>query len=189
MANNQMIITILILLQLAFLKANTTTHEVATRYRDDPRDDYPPRDDINTARVVVEGKVYCERCKYGGPWSLSGAQPIEAARVSVICKNYKRRLSYYKTYSTDHDGYFYAELKGFRMSHYLLDHPLQSCRVKLVSSPLDHCNLISNVNNGVGGSPLRFENKVLFRRNTETVIYAAGPLAFRPNDCYAQTTP
>ncbi|OMP07098.1 hypothetical protein COLO4_07629 [Corchorus olitorius] len=42
-------------------------------------------------------------------------------------------------------------------SYTLLDHPLQSCSVKLVSSPDENCN------NGIDGSPLRYEGPVAFR--------------------------
>nr|XP_043635210.1 non-classical arabinogalactan protein 30-like [Erigeron canadensis] len=175
MANNQFTTIILILLPLAFLVAATIAHEV------------PAKQD-KTATVVVEGKVYCQSCKYFGSWSLTDAEPIPAAKVSVICKNHKRRVSYYNAFETDKDGYFYAELKDFKMSHYLLDHPLHSCHVKLVSSPLQTCNLLSNVNNGINGSPLRFENKVVYGNNYEAVVYGSGPLAFRPTNCGPEPT-
>ena len=133
--------------------------------------------------VVVEGMVYCQSCKAFGTWSLTGAKPIPAAKVSVICKNHKDRVSYYKAFETNAEGYFYGQLAGFNMSHNLLDHPLHSCNVRLVSSPLENCNLLSNVNYGLNGSPLRYENKRIFGKNYEAVIYAAGPLAFRPANC------
>ncbi|KAD7480236.1 hypothetical protein E3N88_03372 [Mikania micrantha] len=34
---------------------------------------------------------------------------------------------------------------------------------------------------------LRFENKVLFEKNYEAVIYGIGPLAFRPTNCLIVT--
>lgn len=133
--------------------------------------------------VVVEGIVYCQSCEQAGTWSLSGAKPIPAAKVSVICKNQKDQVSYYKVFETDGNGYFYAQLEGFTMTQSLLEHPLQACHVKPVSSPLQNCNLLTNVNYGLYGSPLRYENKKLFGSNYEAVIYAAGPLAFRPDHC------
>ncbi|KAL7253449.1 hypothetical protein ACSBR1_007895 [Camellia fascicularis] len=133
--------------------------------------------------VVVEGMVYCQSCEHFGTWSMSGAELISAAKVSVICKDYRNRVSYYKAFETDVHGYFYAQLEGFRMGHSLLDHPLTSCHVKLVSSPLQSCNLLSNVNYGLNGSPLHYENKRTLGKNYEAVVYAAGPLAFRPAHC------
>ena len=147
--------------------------------------DIPPQE--KKTEVVVEGMVYCQSCDNYGSWSLSKAEPIASAKVSVICKNKKDQVSFYKSFETDGNGYFFAELEGFQMSHSLLDHPLQSCRVKLVSSPLENCNLLSNINHGLYGSPLRYESKRLYRKDYEVVIYAAGPLAFRPAHCPAPT--
>ncbi|XVF40775.1 hypothetical protein PTKIN_Ptkin01aG0142900 [Pterospermum kingtungense] len=141
----------------------------------------------NNSEVVVEGVVYCQSCDNYGSWSLSKGQPIASAKVSVICKNSKNQVSFYKAFETDGNGYFFAQFKGFQMSHSLLDHPLQACHVKLVSSPLDNCNLLSNINNGLYGSPLRYESKRLYRKDYDVVIYAAGPLAFRPAHCPAPT--
>ncbi|TXG50074.1 hypothetical protein EZV62_025949 [Acer yangbiense] len=133
--------------------------------------------------VVVEGMVYCQSCKYLGSWSLSEAKPLSSAKVSVICNNGKDQINYYKAFSTNENGYFYAQLEGFKMNSCIWEHPLQSCHVRLVSSPLENCSLISNINNGMYGAPLRFEKKKLVGSNYEAAIYAAGPLAFRPTDC------
>ena len=137
--------------------------------------------------VVVEGMVYCQSCNKFGTWSLTGATPISAAKVSVICKNQKNQVSYYKAFATNANGYFYAQLDGFKMKNNLADHPLQACHVKLVSSPSQSCNLLTNVNYGLDGSPLRYEKKGLASNNYEAVIYAAGPLAFRPAYCTPST--
>lgn len=137
--------------------------------------------------IVVEGMVYCQSCGHFGTWSLTGAKPIPSAKVSVLCKDQKDRVSFYKVFSTDGNGYFYAQLEGFKINHYILDHPLHSCTVRLVSSPLTNCNLLSNINSGIDGSPLRYEKKRLYGKNYEAVVYAAGPLAFRPAHCAPMT--
>ena len=133
--------------------------------------------------VVVEGMVYCQSCDHYGTWSLTGAKPIPSAKISVICKNFRNQVSYYKAYEANEHGYFYAQLDGFKMGHSILDHPLHSCHVKLVSSPLPNCSLLSNVNYGLNGASLRYDNKVLRGSHYEAVIYSAGPLAFRPAQC------
>ncbi|KAK6932978.1 hypothetical protein RJ641_035872 [Dillenia turbinata] len=149
-------------------------------------EDYLPSKPITKKPDVgVEGMVYCQSCKHFGTWSLTDAKPIQGAKVSVICKDYKDRVTYYKTCETDKNGYFYAQLDGFKMSHLLLDHPLHSCHVKLVSSPDQGCNLLSNINNALYGAPLRYENKRLVGEIYEAVVYAAGPVAFRPSHCPA----
>ncbi|KAG8380866.1 hypothetical protein BUALT_Bualt06G0061000 [Buddleja alternifolia] len=139
--------------------------------------------------VVVEGMVYCQSCEQYGTWSLTKAKPIEAATISVICKDHRNRVSFYKAFQTGKNGYFYGELKGFKMSHSFLDHPLHSCKVKLVSSPLENCNLLTNINEGLYGAPLRYEDKRIVSSNYEAVVYAAGPLAFRPDNCPPKENP
>ncbi|XP_075485984.1 non-classical arabinogalactan protein 30 [Primulina tabacum] len=139
--------------------------------------------------VVVEGTVFCQSCSDYGTWNLNKAKPIESAIVSVICKDHRNRVSFYKAFQTGKNGYFYAVLKGFRMSRSFLDHPLHACKVRLVSSPVPSCNLLTNVNYGLYGAPLRYENKRLVGRNYQAVIYAAGPLAFRPGKCVPKAEP
>ncbi|KAL9660196.1 hypothetical protein QQ045_025008 [Rhodiola kirilowii] len=90
---------------------------------------------VTTIDVVVEGVVYCQSCKLHGSWNLDGAIPLPKAKVSVQCKDHKGRVAYYKSVETDSKGHYYSQLDGFNMSHYLLDHPLHACEVKLVSSP------------------------------------------------------
>ncbi|XP_061995967.1 non-classical arabinogalactan protein 30-like [Rosa rugosa] len=131
--------------------------------------------------VVVEGMVYCQSCDYRG-WSLTGATPLPLAKVSVVCKNNIGQVGYYKTFQANANGYVYAELEGNKMNR-ALDYPLQNCRVKLVSSPLQKCNLATNVNYGIDGAHLRSEGKSYTSPNYNAVIYAAGPFAFRPSRC------
>ncbi|KAI6676164.1 hypothetical protein NL676_036960 [Syzygium grande] len=167
----------LILLQLVSISSGSAT------YKHVPGKTVPKAMD-----VVVEGMVYCQSCKYSGTWSLAEANPLGSAKVSVVCKNYKNRVTYYKSFQTLESGYFHAELKGFEMSHSILDHPLHACHVKLVSSPLAGCNLLSNINYGMYGAPLRYEDKRLYGKEYEAVVYSAGPLAFRPSYCPPEET-
>ncbi|PIA37534.1 hypothetical protein AQUCO_03000244v1 [Aquilegia coerulea] len=143
----------------------------------------PPAEKQKKINVVVEGMVYCQSCKYYGTWSLTDAKPIPSAKVSVTCKNHKNIVTFYKIFVTDEGGYFYAPLDGYKMDDYVLDHPLHSCEVRLVASPLPTCNSPTNINYGLNGASLRYENKRIFGSNYEAVIYAAGPLAFRPGYC------
>ncbi|KAB2596332.1 proline-rich protein 1 [Pyrus ussuriensis x Pyrus communis] len=145
--------------------------------------DYSPETPEQTEKVVVEGVVYCQSCDRYGTSSLAGAEPIPSAKISVICKNHKGQVSFYKSFVADVKGYFYAQLEGFKVGQHLLDHPLHGCKVKLVSSPLAKCSELTNVNYGLYGAPLRYEDKRLWGRNYEAVVYAAGPLAFRPSYC------
>ncbi|KAL6003172.1 hypothetical protein ACLOJK_023395 [Asimina triloba] len=132
---------------------------------------------------VVEGMVYCQNCSYIGSWSLKAARAIPSAKVSVVCKDHKGRVSFYKAFTADQNGYFYGQLRGYQLQNSYLDHPLQACTVHLVSSPDPKCNLLSNINHGIDGAPLRFERKTLSGDNYAAVIYAAGPVSFRPSYC------
>ncbi|KAK9159160.1 hypothetical protein Scep_005734 [Stephania cephalantha] len=147
-------------------------------------DDASYGDAEEKVEVVVEGVVSCQSCEAYGTWSLADSKPISNAKVSVICKNHKDNISYYKVFPTDESGYFYAQLNEFKMDNNILDHPLHSCRVHLVSSPLPTCNHLTNINYGIDGAPLRYNNKRLFGENYEAVIYSVGPFAFRPAQCY-----
>ncbi|KAJ4970785.1 hypothetical protein NE237_003884 [Protea cynaroides] len=133
--------------------------------------------------VAVEGMVYCQSCKLKGTWSLVDAKPISSAKVSIICKDQKDRVSFYQVAETDETGYFYQILEGFTMKHYILDHPLHGCTVHLVSSPLPSCKLVTNINYGLDGAALHYNNKRLFGTKYEAVVYTAGPLVFRPAQC------
>lgn len=144
---------------------------------------YTQADDEKKTEVVIEAIVYCQSCEHSGTWSLIGANPISSAKVSVTCKNHKDHIVYYKVFETDQNGYLYAPLEGFKMQHSLLDHPLHSCYVKPIWSPLQNCSLLSNVNNGINGATLRYDNKRLRGTKYEAVVYEAGPLAFRPSHC------
>ncbi|KAL5974970.1 hypothetical protein ACLOJK_031646 [Asimina triloba] len=130
---------------------------------------------------AVEGVIYCQSCAHVGTSSLIDAKPMRSAKVGVACKDYRGRVSFYKSFETDPNGYFYAPLDGHKTEHVFLDHPLQSCTVHLLSSTETSCNVPSNLNSGLVGSPLRYEKKRLFREE----LYAAGPLAFRPSNCPA----
>ncbi|KAK9913769.1 hypothetical protein M0R45_037578 [Rubus argutus] len=167
MASKQLIVVVssLLLIGLAFFPSTTATT-------------YPSKPEVH---VVVEGMVYCQSCDRHG-WSLTGATPIPSAKVSVVCKNNIGQVGYYKTFQANANGYVYAELEGNKMNR-ALDSPLQNCRVKLVSSPLQKCNLATNVNFGIDGAHLRSEGKSYTSKDYQAVIYAAGPFAFRPAHC------
>lgn len=150
------------------------------------QEDYPTKK-VSKTSVVVEGQVYCQSCKEQGTSSLSEAKPISGAKISVICKSHRNRVFYYSSYTTNEYGYFYAKLEGYTMGHYLLEHPLTACKVKLVSSSQENCNIPTNINYGISGASLRYENKRVLKKDCDSVIYASGPLAFRPAQCTPET--
>ncbi|KAJ6432480.1 hypothetical protein OIU84_019673 [Salix udensis] len=105
MASNQLTVFICSLLLLPLLVFPSTAAH------DETAPTEPMKKKVD---VVVEGIVYCQSCKYSGSWSLTGAKPIPSAKVSVVCKNSNKQVSFYKTYETDAYGYFYAQLDGLQ---------------------------------------------------------------------------
>ncbi|KAL4189646.1 hypothetical protein AMTRI_Chr08g166380 [Amborella trichopoda] len=127
--------------------------------------------------VVVEGMVYCQSCELKGTHSLAEAKPIAGAKVGVACKDEKGRVKWYQAHKTDSYGYFYASVIGFAPS---MD-ALSSCTAYLLSSPDPECNLLTNINGGFEGSPLRYKGNL---KAGKVLLYATGPLAFRPARCH-----
>lgn len=141
--------------------------------------------------VVVEGMVYCQSCNQMGSWKVSHDNPINEAIVSVYCRGDDNGgVNFYKTFNTSKEGYFYAELKGFKVSKDSLDVPINSCYVRVVSSPNVYCNYPTNVGYGFSGlgSPLKYQDKTIsYDDRYQAAIYSAGPLAFRPVVCSPYT--
>ncbi|ONI24673.1 hypothetical protein PRUPE_2G254400 [Prunus persica] len=91
MASRRLIILIsTLLIPLAFPSI------AATEY--DPK---KPEEAQKKIDVVVEGMIYCQSCDHYGTWSLTDAEPIPSAKVSVICNNHKDQVSFYKAFVTD----------------------------------------------------------------------------------------
>ncbi|XP_074592141.1 non-classical arabinogalactan protein 30-like [Curcuma longa] len=130
--------------------------------------------------AVVEGMVYCQKCKYAGTWNLHGARPLAAAKVTITCKSPRRRVVFHRAVSTDTNGYFYSSLEGGRGGHF---DPVKACVVRLLASRDATCNKLTNVNYGIEGAALRCENKTIAGGQYVKDFYAAGPLAFRPVRC------
>ena len=122
---------------------------------------------------------------------MSHDNPISDASVSVFCRGDDNGgVNFYKTFNTNKQGYFYAELKGFKISKDSLDVPINSCYVRVVSSPNVYCNYPTNVDYGFSGlgSPLKYQDKTLsYKDRYQAVVYSAGPLAFRPVYCSPYT--
>ncbi|KAK1264767.1 hypothetical protein QJS04_geneDACA010639 [Acorus gramineus] len=127
--------------------------------------------------VIIEGTVRCQSCAYIGSWSLTSSKPISSAKVGIACKDHKNRVRFYQSFKTDNNGYFYAPLKGL-----VVKDVVKACSVKLLASADQGCNVLTNVNYGIGGASLRFEKRLLLGGKSYAV-YAAGPLAFRPATC------
>ncbi|KAJ1254927.1 hypothetical protein BS78_K306900 [Paspalum vaginatum] len=134
--------------------------------------------------VRVEGVVLCQSCAHRGSQILDGAAPLPGAKVTVTCRDKKNRVMAYRRPVADSNGYFHAEFGVERAGDYFSKDPSKACFVRLLSSPDAKCNLVTNINGGLEGAPLRDEGKRWTdQRGIENVVYAAGPLAFKLAMC------
>ncbi|XP_072976423.1 non-classical arabinogalactan protein 30-like [Typha angustifolia] len=138
-----------------------------------------PKDKI---RVMVEGIVYCQSCSQSG-WSLTGAKGLPSAKVSITCRDHKNRPANYNVGTTDGNGYFLATVDVTDIKDFYKHDPEQACSVRLLASPDVNCNLFTNINNGLSGASIRDEGKRVYGPAYDTLLYATGPLAFRPAYC------
>ncbi|TKW13576.1 hypothetical protein SEVIR_5G111000v4 [Setaria viridis] len=134
--------------------------------------------------VHVEGLVLCQSCAKRGSPSLDGAAALPGARVTVTCRDRKNRVMTWRCPVADYNGYFHAEFSVEPTSDFFGNDPREACFVRLLSSKDAKCNVVTNINGGMGGALLRDEGKRWTNRyGIENVMYAAGPLAFRPKMC------
>ncbi|PVH39351.1 hypothetical protein PAHAL_5G484000 [Panicum hallii] len=134
--------------------------------------------------VRVEGLVLCQSCMQWGSQSLDGAAPLPGAKVTVTCRDKKNRVMSWRSPAADYNGYFHAEFGVERAGDYFGGDPRAACFVRLLSSPDARCNGVTNIGGGMEGAPIRDEGKRWTdQRGIENVVYAAGPLAFKPAMC------
>uniref|UniRef100_A0A0E0JEF7 Uncharacterized protein n=1 Tax=Oryza punctata TaxID=4537 RepID=A0A0E0JEF7_ORYPU len=144
----------------------------------------PPPAHSDKLLVRVEGMVYCQSCAYRNTHSLYGAMPLPKAEVSVTCHDAKNHVMECKRAIADESGYFLTELGVTKVSDFFMGDPRKACHVLLRASPDFKCNNPTNINySGIEGAPLRDEGKRWTGQGYDNVVYAAGPLAFRPAIC------
>uniref|UniRef100_A0ACD5VCE4 Uncharacterized protein n=1 Tax=Avena sativa TaxID=4498 RepID=A0ACD5VCE4_AVESA len=132
--------------------------------------------------VKVEGMVYRQGCAHRNTWRLDGAAPLPGARVTVTCRDRKNRVMAWRAAKADRNGYFLADFgEGPPAAAYFRGDPAKACFVRLLASPDRKCDDLTTVNHGIAGAPLRHEGKGSPAQGY--VVYAAGPLAFRPRKC------
>ncbi|WOL06873.1 hypothetical protein Cni_G15607 [Canna indica] len=137
--------------------------------------------------VAVGGLVSCQDCSTAGTWDLAGAKPLPGAKLSITCKDHRRRVVLYKAAAADDNGYVFAELYTTTMRGGYFD-PVEACTARLLVSPEERCSVATDVNGGAQGAQLRYENTTLAGQFADIDVYVVGPLAFRPANCQPKTT-
>uniref|UniRef100_A0A0E0BXI7 Uncharacterized protein n=1 Tax=Oryza meridionalis TaxID=40149 RepID=A0A0E0BXI7_9ORYZ len=150
-----------------------------------PPQQYTPPAHSDKLLVRVEGMVYCQSCTQRNTHSLEGAKPLPKAEVSVICHDTKNRVMVRcRQAVADDNGYFRAELDETKVSDFYMGDPRKACYVRLRASPDFECNNPTNINySSIEGAPLCDEGKRWVDHDYYNVMYATGPLAFRPAIC------
>ncbi|XP_052140991.1 non-classical arabinogalactan protein 30-like [Oryza glaberrima] len=150
-----------------------------------PQQQYTPPAHSNKLLVKVEGMVYCQSCAQRNTHSLEGAKPLPKAEVTVICHDAKNRIMVRCRRAVANDnGYFLAELDETKVSDFYMGDPRKACYVRLRASPDFECNNPTNINySSIEGAPLRDEGKRWADHDYYNIMYATGPLAFRPAIC------
>ncbi|KAE8792547.1 non-classical arabinogalactan protein 31-like [Hordeum vulgare] len=142
-----------------------------------------PAANCDKVMLKVEGVVYCQSCTHQNSWCLDGATPLPGAKVMVTCRDAKNRVMVSRTPVADGKGYFLAEFDVAEKADYYMGDPAKACFVRLLASPDRKCDDLTNVNYGIEGAPLRHEGKRWSGEGYENVVYAAGPLSFKPDTC------
>ncbi|KAM6558329.1 hypothetical protein CsatA_027568 [Cannabis sativa] len=125
--------------------------------------------------IAVQGLVLCKQgLKYF---------PIQGAVAKIICiaeceEGYKTKTLSILSGASDAKGYFYATLLS--PSTLIGDHinniwNLKECKAYLDHSPLESCNIPTNVNDGIHGHLLSSYNVL---KHTSTKLFSVGPFYY-----------
>ncbi|KAL3519772.1 hypothetical protein ACH5RR_017921 [Cinchona calisaya] len=123
--------------------------------------------------VAVQGVVYCKSCKYAGVDTLWGAKPLVGAVVRLICHNTQYKPVVAEA-MTDKNGYFLI------MPEKLTNAAHHKCKVFLVKSPSEMCNVPTNFNYGLNGTilvPTSKPNPL----GPKYALFNVGPFAYEPS--------
>ncbi|XP_022717827.1 proline-rich protein 3-like [Durio zibethinus] len=120
--------------------------------------------------IAVEGLVLCK--------SGSKHYPIQGALAKVTCQAVDE-IGHEKTLPicsvpTDAKGYFFATVSSLSVADKSLK--LKDFKAFLERSPLETCNVPTNVNKGITGAPLSVSYRVLNEKHSK--LYSVGPFFF-----------
>ncbi|KAJ7559781.1 hypothetical protein O6H91_04G100900 [Diphasiastrum complanatum] len=122
--------------------------------------------------TVVGGYVYCHDCAHNGSrWIKS----LPSALVSVLCKDKKtHNVTSYGAARTNAKGYYQVKLPH----HNPLRQGIANCKVHLLVSTDEKCNVVTNTGNGKVGA-----NLLLRKAYYNELFFRAAPMAFTPYYC------
>ncbi|XP_065859444.1 proline-rich protein 3-like [Euphorbia lathyris] len=144
-----------------------------------PNGGYVPKPEVPLP-IGIEGLVLCK--------SGSKYTPIKGAVARITCsilghKGYEAAPFSCLTSATDAKGFFYKTLSDLGVNQIL---QLTDCRVKLEKSPLENCNIPTNVNKGITGALLS-SYQILHDRKIK--LYPVGPFFYTSASDHQSPTP
>ncbi|XLR27251.1 hypothetical protein S83_055151 [Arachis hypogaea] len=101
--------------------------------------------------IHVAGKVLCQDCTQGWNEWISGGNPIKGVKVSLTCMDKRSRVVYYTSDATDELGQYEITVNKYVNGKELYT---KGCTVRLVSSPDNVCNILTDFGGGNSGIKL-----------------------------------
>uniref|UniRef100_A0A1J3H297 Proline-rich protein 1 n=1 Tax=Noccaea caerulescens TaxID=107243 RepID=A0A1J3H297_NOCCA len=135
--------------------------------------------DNGVDEIHVAGKVMCQDCTLNYDKWINGSDPIKGAVVSITCMDERRRVGYYGSDKTDERGQF--DLIVSKVLYGGKELKPQLCKVRLVSSPDQSCNIPTNFGDGQTGVDL-VRPFMVFQ---DLVKYVVGPFYYTTPMCEA----
>ncbi|KAJ1378337.1 Pollen protein Ole e I like [Sesbania bispinosa] len=130
--------------------------------------------------IHVAGKVLCQDCTQGWNEWVRGGKPIKGVKVSLTCMDKRSRVVYYTSDTTDELGQY-----DMTVNKYLYGKELDTkrCSVRLVSSPDNVCNILTDFGGGKSGIKLNYPTSV-YRSLIKYVLnpfYYTTPMCDKPD--------
>ncbi|KAK2364242.1 hypothetical protein P8452_67258 [Trifolium repens] len=106
------------------------------------------------AQVIhVGGKVLCQDCSKGWKEWVNGDKAIKGAKVSLTCMDKRNKVVFYTSDKTDELGQYDMAVNKYIYGKEL---DIKGCYVRLVSSPDNVCNILTNFGGGKSGFKLSY---------------------------------
>ncbi|KAK7337153.1 hypothetical protein VNO77_17714 [Canavalia gladiata] len=141
-----------------------------------------------TGVIHVCGKVLCQDCTQGWNEWVNGGKPIKGVKVSITCMDMRSRIVYYTSDTTDELGQYDMTVKKYVYGKEL---DTKRCSVRLVSSPHNVCNILTDFGGGKSGVKLNYATSV-YRNLIKYVLnpfYYTTPMCDKPDADVSDSEP
>ncbi|XP_010544996.1 PREDICTED: proline-rich protein 1 [Tarenaya hassleriana] len=139
--------------------------------------------DLLTTMIGVQGIIYCKRG--------SKLNPIQGAVARVTCETrdkygYEAEEVTVLSQATDEKGYFMVTLSPSEVREEV---KVKECRSFLELSPLDGCEVPTEINRGVSGSILSSYRLLLSGHSPPFKLFTVGPFVFALEETHDKSIP